>query len=342
MVWTTIPDGDIDPESPIDAPLMAALRDNPIAIAQGLSGAPKILSAAFGDNTLSGVKLQAGTIPAGKHVAGSIAQSDLASASVGRGQLKTATAAGSTNVAGSMPFTYTLTGGTYAWWTCSGYDAGGTSHWAFSAGNVAAGALGLKNITDQFQSFFVDERYVQTSPPYDLGDGIVPLFVTLMLDAGGAIVGSCVAPDPVWVYNGPTDIVPDRYTLDGRAYKRVRMLDGQYASLRLASLDPAARETFLEALAVAPLEEIEITQAIKHNDMPVVPHPWVGNDLTGRTVVMLDPVSRFTERLALLHARGESVRDLLLGGEILIDNVALPRRGPPGVQMVGARFRLTR
>lgn len=40
--YTTIPDGDIDQDSPVTQPLMTALRDNPIAIAEGASGAPRI------------------------------------------------------------------------------------------------------------------------------------------------------------------------------------------------------------------------------------------------------------------------------------------------------------
>lgn len=342
MVWTTIPDGDIDPESPIDAPLMAALRDNPIAIATGLSGAPKILNAAFSDNTINGSRLLNATIPVAKLVASSITQSYLAAASVGRSQIKTALANGSVNIGASASGSYTLTGSTYSWWTASSYDDGGGNGFTFGNGNTAAGVLGLLNTTALFQAFYVDECYVQASPPYDLGDGVIPLFVTLMLDGTGNIVGSCVAPDPVWAYNGPTDIVPDRYTSDGRAYKRVRMLPPEFRKVRLDALTDAARDRFLDALAVAPLEEMEITQEIKNADMAVVPHPWVGNDLTGRTVVIVDPVSPFVERLALLHERGESVRDLLLAGQIVLDNAPLQRGAPPGVQVVSARFKLSR
>ena len=38
--WTTIPDSDVDPESPITTSLMQALRDNPVAITENASGAP--------------------------------------------------------------------------------------------------------------------------------------------------------------------------------------------------------------------------------------------------------------------------------------------------------------
>lgn len=46
--YTTIPDTDIDQDSPVTQPLMTALRDNPIAIAEGSAGAPSIETAAFG------------------------------------------------------------------------------------------------------------------------------------------------------------------------------------------------------------------------------------------------------------------------------------------------------
>lgn len=45
--YTAIPNGDIDPESPITTGLMTLLRDNPIAITEGAAGAPRISPAAF-------------------------------------------------------------------------------------------------------------------------------------------------------------------------------------------------------------------------------------------------------------------------------------------------------
>lgn len=41
-IWTTIPDSDVDPESPITTALMQALRDNPEGIAGAATGAPKV------------------------------------------------------------------------------------------------------------------------------------------------------------------------------------------------------------------------------------------------------------------------------------------------------------
>jgi hypothetical protein len=45
--WTTIPDSSLEPGKPIRAIDGLALRDNPIAISEGQSGAPKIVDAAL-------------------------------------------------------------------------------------------------------------------------------------------------------------------------------------------------------------------------------------------------------------------------------------------------------
>jgi hypothetical protein len=42
MPYNTIPDAEIDPDSPVTASLMQKLRDNPIGIAQAAAGAPKV------------------------------------------------------------------------------------------------------------------------------------------------------------------------------------------------------------------------------------------------------------------------------------------------------------
>lgn len=40
--WTTITDTQVDPKAPVTSELMTALRDNPLAIAEGSTNAPKI------------------------------------------------------------------------------------------------------------------------------------------------------------------------------------------------------------------------------------------------------------------------------------------------------------
>jgi hypothetical protein len=50
--WTTLPDSSLEPGKPMRSIDGLALRDNPIAIAEGAAGAPKVLAAglATGDN----------------------------------------------------------------------------------------------------------------------------------------------------------------------------------------------------------------------------------------------------------------------------------------------------
>lgn len=46
--YTTLTETATDPDAPVTSGLIKALRDNPIAIAEGASGAPRIQMAAFG------------------------------------------------------------------------------------------------------------------------------------------------------------------------------------------------------------------------------------------------------------------------------------------------------
>lgn len=42
MTWTDVADNELDTDSPVTTALMTALRDNPVAIARGDSGAPRV------------------------------------------------------------------------------------------------------------------------------------------------------------------------------------------------------------------------------------------------------------------------------------------------------------
>jgi hypothetical protein len=54
--YTAIPNADIDQDSPVTQPLMTALRDNPIAITEGATGAPRMVAAGIegGDVSTAG------------------------------------------------------------------------------------------------------------------------------------------------------------------------------------------------------------------------------------------------------------------------------------------------
>lgn len=56
--YTTILDTQVDPEAPITSELMTALRDNPIAITEGASGAPQVQRAAIQNAAVDNTKIE--------------------------------------------------------------------------------------------------------------------------------------------------------------------------------------------------------------------------------------------------------------------------------------------
>ena len=55
--YTPIANGSVDAGSPVDESLVTALRDNPIAISEGSTGAPKLQTAAYEDGSVTNAKL---------------------------------------------------------------------------------------------------------------------------------------------------------------------------------------------------------------------------------------------------------------------------------------------
>src|SRR5690554_1637565 len=60
--WTNIDDMFLEPGKPVRSVDGLALRDNPIAIAEGAAGAPKVQNAAFNNGELGAEKFQGGTV----------------------------------------------------------------------------------------------------------------------------------------------------------------------------------------------------------------------------------------------------------------------------------------
>lgn len=217
---------------------------------------------------------------------------------------------------------------------------------------------------------YVRCRYVTACPPYDMGDGFVPLFAYVLLSSTGEILATDIATDPAWAHNGPTNIVPqfeDRYArkwrfnainpgFDARAEhidadlaaewsrrrRLVRDLDGDLFE-RVARHDdePKAFRALARDLEGHGLELVEIDTAYKQRDMARHPGPWVEHRPEGTRVVMLDPVGEVTWQLLEWHeaAEDESVATLLHEGHLRLDNEGLNRATPPGVRAVGVRWR---
>jgi hypothetical protein len=223
-------------------------------------------------------------------------------------------------------------------------------------------------------------NYIQTSPPYDLGDGPIPLFMFAAVDAGGVPRMAWVGHDPPWAKEfKPKVNLP--YTLAEAAGDSVKMkaitdavkghlvTAGAISALsanRLIAKDAETAKSMDAQIATLASQVVDLTpetQAQKNEDMVLVPHPFIANDLgaAGLTPVMLNPFNDTAKVLAFLHDAGENVSSLVLTGGLDLavtppgipgvgaplvmgkDNVrsvaSLPLKGPPGVAIVEHGFK---
>jgi hypothetical protein len=321
--YTAIADSEIDTDSPITESLLTRIRNNPIAITEGSTGAPKIQTAAY--------------------QAGSVDQAAIGAAAVGQGELKTTTASQSGAPAAGAAFTVTLTGGTYSWWNFQG--TGRMFGWN---GNSGAGVLDIYCSTiaaTAVPAWYCYERYVQASPPYDMGDGEIELFVYAMLEKGtGVILGLSLAPDPTWAYHGPTDIRATGKNRNGKKTRTVKTIGTSGLTIAQARKNaPALLEEYLKGKQSLTSQEIEVTAAFKNSDMDTHSHPWINNGpefFQNREVIMLDPFDPVIKTLTEIHsAEGATVARELIESRFSFDNQTKPRKGPKGIKFHGVKFK---
>lgn len=292
----------------------SGISDNITALAEGASGAPSIEEAA------------------------------LAASIVSQGKLKTATGEVSHN---SSSITHkTLPGGSYGFYpqirmsgtTLAVYDARILDNsTTFNGWTSYVTKIGLAAGSG---TIYAEQRYVQASPPYDLGDGEIPLFVFAVINGAGEIESIYTAPDPPWANNGPTDpgivwMFP-RLGQDGKPdghteRKRVRR---RRPAKPIAEMTAVERTVWFTSLRESAWEEgpLVLPPEEKNADMGLIPHPFGGNDLTGKSVVLINPVGTMAEEMAMIHITpGESVNELLHEGDLVVDNMEVARATPPGV-----------
>lgn len=248
----------------------------------------------------------------------------VAAASISQSKLKTTTGEVSTT---ALSLSLTLPGGGYGFYpqVRSSFNTDIGAHIAVSL----AATTYITNITlgsSDGYTKYAQQRYIQASPPYNLGDGEIPLFVFALVNKSGEVQAMYSAPEAPWHNNGPTSIRPDIYAEDGRRFRRVR----KELSPELLLKNPRLETHHLQ----------EITQAVKQADMGLIPHPFLGNDLTGLTVVLIDPVSDHTHRAAEVFCEcHDEHHDLYYKNKLVIDNAALNRNAPPGVQVAGVKWK---
>lgn len=300
VIWTNV---SFPYASRLTAVKMTQLHDNFHALARAAPGAPQFVNAALDSNPVTQPKL------------------------------KTAAAAGSLTLSATSVSDYTLTGGTYSWWTASGTKGGtgfGPMGIVFSSGDEAAGVIGIGNRTSSSVDFYLDERYIQASPPYNLGNGDIPLFIFLMFDQEKNLVGMSLAPDPPWAYHGPTNILPHRIdTVSGRAWAKNEFVGD--VPLSLAIKDKNLLRSIMLGHVEVVSREVEITHELKNRDMSLFPHNFKAGK---NTVVMVDPLCSAVQRFLEAQnqgADGTEVRAMLRKVKLKDCN---PFNTPPGVKPV--------
>jgi len=172
-------------------------------------------------------------------------------------------------------------------------------------------------------------RYVTASPPYDLGDGEIPLFIFALMDKSGNVVAMQVCQEPPWAHNGPTTIKPDFYDRRGVGHQLQIMVPD----------DPNDINGMISALDNPEYRVVEIDQSVKNADMDLIPHPFLDNDLNMYTPVLLDPVSPITEKLALMYENDIDVNEVIHRGYITVGNTHLQRKGPRGLLIPSIKWR---
>lgn len=263
----------------------------------------------------------------------------LGAASVGQSELKTTTGTASTSTYGAV---LTVPGGQYAFMIetyFTGIGSKDSASLAWQNENPAPIWGAYANKVGFFEAIsasgFLRSRYVQASPPYDLGDGEIPIFIYVMIDdVTGDILAVAEADDPPWAYEGPTIITPSRIDrMTGKKYRDVLQykLDNPDWKTMLETGTPAQREATLVGLRTSSKVEVEIDQAYKNADKDLIPHPFIGTDLTDKTIVMIDPVGSLALDLYDMKHEDVPLCELFYDGYININTTPLVRAAPNGI-----------
>lgn len=301
----------IDADSPLIEDTLIKLRDNPLAMFEGAVGAPRIQTAA----------IDAGVVTNAKMAVDSVGQSELIAGGVHQAELNTS--AGEVSKFGLGVANIVLPGGGYGFWPTLRKSNTGTMSVNASVGagypvpsNASYTAtMSMEHTTFSGETLYAKQRYINSSPPYNLGDGDIPLFFFGMMRAG-VLIETYVADVPPWAYNGPTKVTADIVSKKGQKFKREKSVDKESGKVT----------TTLR----------EITHAVKNADMGLIPHPFSGVQ-EGDEVVLLNPPD--TLDLLEMHEAGESITQLFSDDYLRFDNSPISRATPLGVKACGYKWR---
>lgn len=249
--YSAVSAGEKDADSPITVSLIDKLDQNPLAMFEGAAGAPKLSAAAISDGTLPAGKISTGTITDQQVANNTLTQGTIADNAIGQGELKTAQGEASVN-AGSTTnndAVLTLPGGQYGFYP----QMRSSSPTKYPTFNLSSGAVfqslsasystsfvtyvTLDNSLSGSSSAYIQQRYIQASPPYKIQSVDFGPFIYVLLNEQGKVLSTWQAIDPPWWLLAPT------------TERKVRQPDGTIKKFytEFAAFDKSQLKTNLKA-----------------------------------------------------------------------------------------------
>ncbi len=180
----------------------------------------------------------------------------------------------------------------------------------------------------------VSFKYLRSSPPYDLGYGEIPMFIFLRLNSQGEIISATTTQDPPWANSLDTEKTILR---NGSVY--YRRLKNNQPKITDANTPDQMRACLHVLSDDNCWEEVELTQAIKNENMNALPHPFF-NVQSDEKVLLLDVLSSTGQELVSLIEQGDVDAVHVLSTRYLrLDNEPLDVNSPRGVLTVRAHWK---
>lgn len=296
------------------------------------SGDPEDLTAAQVNNLLGitgtfGDLAYLDSVGSSQIDAGAVGQSEIASGAVHRAELDTGTDSGDLSTTGDVDFQI-ISGGEYSFLPRTEVEndpSGGqteNSFWGIGGDTNGAGPFGTQvsfrndgSAGVQFGNF--TSRFVNSSPPWDMGHGDILLFIFLRVNKDGVVTGTKTAEAPPWAYNGPTDIDGDVIVRDTsrkntkKKMKYIQAPDTEVVIPPWRGGDP--KKWDVDKFNNPEMVLVEVGQSIKNADMDIIPHPFT-NLREGEHVIFIDPYDSIMDQLTDLHQKGERLGKIFREG----------------------------
>ena len=193
--------------------------------------------------------------------------------------------------------------------------------YVMSHGSTYAAKVGVNRVGTSTITAYLYSRYVQASPPYDLGNGEIPIFIYALIAKSGNALGvpagtileTSVAVDPAWAYNGPDHINPNNLIRmpDKSIVEMVRVMPH---TKEAAMADAGKMQENIQAILHPTYAPEAVNMERKLRNMPNVPHPFTNPFLpTDAEVVLLDPLSplAMAAHELVMEENHETIKEML-------------------------------